>query len=53
LLLIKKNLSEIPNPKSKKNKMISYLEETHSFTINNIDLIKEKEFLMKNIQKRS
>jgi len=30
--------------------MISHLEETHSYTINNIGLIKEKEFLMKNIQ---
>jgi hypothetical protein len=33
--------------------MTFYLEDTHSFIINNIDIIKEKEFLMKNIQKRS
>jgi len=45
-----KKFIQNPNQKSKEYKMISHLEETHSFTIKNIDLIKEKEFLMKNIQ---
>jgi len=32
--------------------MIYHLEDTHSFTINGIDIIKEKEFIMKNVKKK-